>query len=491
MKFIYTLAFVLFAQLCFSQQIPEELKGIDDDINLLIKRYKAVGLSIAVVRNDSLIYSKGFGYRDLENKLPVNENTTFPIGSATKAFTASVLGILESKNLVSLKEKPSIYIPNFQFYNYKMNNLITIEDLLSHKSGIGNQGTTLFLFPSKDKLKTVQRLKYLKPESDIKNSWDYSNMGYTLAGTIVEQVSNQTWDTTIRERIFEPLEMKNSYTTFEEMIKSNNFSRGYGMFNGKSKKVLNENFYSYSPAGAIKSTANDMANWMRVWLNKGMFNGHEVIPKAYIKKATSIQNNQNDNTYEKNSFLTSEGFGWRLKSWNGHYRIHHGGNTSGFSSLVVLFPFENIGVTVLTNQDNSLLPYMISDYICKKLLRLAPEPEYPVVVGDIYYPNNKKTPINNDKKPTNSLSDFCGSYQAKGFGKIKIVEKENKLFAIFPTYEFRLEHLNFNTFYMESTNEIPQIMNPTFPIEFVNDTKGTIAILKLYSQKEPIEFYKE
>lgn len=102
------------------------LNGLDTEIENLLKTYNAVGLSIAVVENSKTIYSKGFGFRDLENKLPVTANSIFPIGSITKSFTASLLGILENQNQLSLKDKPSLYIPKLQFYNDKMDNLITI-----------------------------------------------------------------------------------------------------------------------------------------------------------------------------------------------------------------------------------------------------------------------------------------------------------------------------------------------------------------------------
>src|SRR6056297_1464388 len=246
MKFTYTLLCLLSIHLCFGQQNILELNGIDNDINQLVKHYNAVGLAIAVVKENKVIYSHGFGYRDLENMLPVNANTAFPIGSTTKAFTGALLGILESKGQLSLKNKPNLYIPQFQFYNEKMDNLITIEDLLSHRSGIGNQGTSEVFFPEKDKLKVVQRLRYLKPEGEIKNSFEYSNMGYTLAGTIVEQITNKSWDTTIKENLFEPLEMKNSYSTLEEMKKSNNYSLPYGLYEGRTEKVKFEEFNSIS-----------------------------------------------------------------------------------------------------------------------------------------------------------------------------------------------------------------------------------------------------
>ncbi len=490
MKFIYTLIIVLSIQICFGQQVPKELKGIDNEIIQLMKNYNTIGLSVAVVKDGKTLYSKGFGYRDLNQKLPVTENTLFHIASMTKAFTGSLLGILEAENLLSLKDKPSMHVPNFQFYNDKMNNLITIEDLLSHRSGIGTQGVSLEMFPIDDKLKTVQRLRYLKPEAEIKNSWEYSNMGYTLAGSIVEQVTNKSWDINIEDKIFRQLKMHNSCTTIENMKQSNNYSLGYGMYKGKIELLPYQNYYSFGPAGVIKSSVKDLSNWMKAWLNKGVFDNKQIIPEKYIYEASRPQNIKYDEKYIADSFLFSEGFGWRIRSWNGHYRLRHGGNTNGFSCVTELFPFEHIGIVVLSNQSNSLIPYIISDIISRKLLKLPSIEDYPVDVSDIYKPREDIS-FNKDMMPTLPLNKFEGIYYADGFGKIKIIEEKGRLLAIFPTYRFKLEHLNYNNFHLKGLKDFQESFNPEFTIKFIDDTKEGISMLRMYAQKKPIDFFRK
>jgi CubicO group peptidase (beta-lactamase class C family) len=453
-----------------------------------MEQYQAVGLSVAIIKDNQVIYSKGFGYRDLENKLPVNEHTVFHIASMTKAFTGALLGILENKNQLSIDEKPSVYIPNFHFYNEKMDNLITIGDLLSHRSGLGNHGASIVMFPEKDKLKTVQRLKYLKPEGAIKNSWIYSNIGYTLAGTIAEQVTQKSWDENIKTELFLPLGMNSSFTTVAAMRKTNNFSKGYAMYKGEILQVPFENYYAYTPAGGIKSSAKDLSNWMLTWLNKGVFNGTQVIPKKYVRAATRLQN-MKDPDYEKDAFLWGEGYGWRLRAWHGKYRLRHGGNTMGFSTIMDLYPFEGIGVMVLTNQKNSLLPYAISDYISRKLMHI-PEIDFPFHLTDVYQSKTEDLPFNQDKMPINPLEELVGKYDAKGYGEISVVLENDKLFALFPTFKFQLAHLNYNFFYLKGTESFAGEFNPEFSIEFVNDGKGEISRLKMYSQKEPVVFFK-
>tara|TARA_R110002096_G_scaffold153285_8_gene316999 strand:- start:863 stop:1735 length:873 start_codon:yes stop_codon:yes gene_type:complete len=261
----------LISNLTYAQSSDSRLNGLEQEIESLIKIYNAVGLSVSIVEGSEVLYSKGFGHRDLEKKLPVNKNTAFPIASSSKAFTASLLGVLEFENKISLKDKPSLYIPKMQFYTNEMDNQITIEDLLSHKSGLGNLNGTLVLFPENDRLKIMEKLKYITPEGRVKDSWIYSNMGYTIAGTIVEQVTNETWEQNIHDKILIPLEMSSSFTDFENMKSSNNFSYGYGLSSGQIKKVLYETLYDYSPAGGVKSTSDDLANWMIAWLNNGKF----------------------------------------------------------------------------------------------------------------------------------------------------------------------------------------------------------------------------
>ena len=388
-SFIFFL--LLLNNLTFGQEIENRLNGIDQEIEFLIDSYKAVGVSVAVVKNDKVIYSKGFGYRNLEEKLPTSANTVFPIRSATKAFTASLLGILESKTKVSLKEKPSFYIPKLQFYNDKIDDLITIKDLLSHKSGLGNLDVSLILFPENDRMKTIERLKYLQPNGAINDSWIYSNMGYTIAGTIVEQVTGESWDKNVKTKIFSPLNMSNSFTNLQEMKSTNNFSYGYGMSDGNTEKVLYEEYYSYSPAGAIKSTSNDMANWMLTWLNNGKFNEKQVLTEDYVKNATTIHNIMPQDGADSSVYLFGDSFGWRVQSFKGHYKVNHGGNTSGFSSQVVMYPNDKLGIAVLTNQQNSILPYIIADVITNRMLDL-PNTEldkYPIVVHDIYKIDNE------------------------------------------------------------------------------------------------------
>lgn len=487
---------LLTTNLTFGQKTDTRLNGLDTEIENLLKAYNAVGLSIAVVENSKTIYSKGFGFRDLENKLPVTANSIFPIGSITKSFTASLLGILENQNKLSLKDKPSLYLPKLQFYNDKMDNLIAIEDLLSHKSGIGIVDGTYIFFPADKRENLIPRLKYLKPNGVIKDSWIYSNMGYVMAGIIIEKVTNESWEKNIQDKIFKPLNMNSSSTSISEMTKTKEYSLGYGMSKGKSQKVLFGELNNDKPAGAINSTVNDMANWMTTWLNNGTFETKAVFSKSYIQEATSlkaIDNGLPPEPSDPNVYTYGYGYGWKVNSSNGHYKVHHGGNVSGFSSQLVMYPMDNLGIVVLSNQHNSILPYIVADIVTNRMLKLQRTEwnKYPVKVSEIYTVNTDIKGINKEKMPTHSFTDFCGKYSNFGFGTFEIVNENNILYAVFPDFKFRLEHQYYDIFVLKPTKEIPQIMNPEFFLNFSLDNEGNISSVKINLQDEPVEFLKQ
>lgn len=487
---------LLTTSLTFGQKSDTRLNGLDTEIGNLVKAYNAVGLSIAIVENNKIIYSKGFGFRDLENKLPVTANTIFPIGSITKSFTASILGILEQNNQLSLKDKPSLYIPKLQFYNDKMDNLITIEDLLSHKSGIGSVDGTYILFPANKRENLMPRLKYLKPNGAIKDSWIYSNLSYVIAGTIIEKTTNESWEKNIQDKIFKPLNMNSSSTSISEMTKTNNYSLGYGISNNQSQKVLFEELNNDKPGGAINSTVNDMANWILTWLNNGTFETKEILSKNYIQEAISmkaIDNGLPTETSDPNVYTFGYGYGWKVNSSNGHYKVHHGGNVSGFSSQLVMYPTDKLGIIVLTNQHNSILPYIIADIISNRMLRLKRTEwnKYPVKVSDIYIASTDIKGVNKEKMPTHNWTDYCGKFSHLGFGTFEIINENNNLYAVFPEYKFRLEHQYFDIFVLKATKEIPQGMNPEFYLNFSLDNEGNISSVKINLQDDPVEFIKQ
>ncbi|MDT0554650.1 serine hydrolase [Patiriisocius hiemis] len=472
----------------------DRLQNLDQDIEKLISRYKAVGLAVAVVEEDSIIYSKGFGFRNREKGLKMNSETLLPIGSATKSFTSTVLGILEHLGKLSVKDKPVKYISNLRFFNSEMDNNITIEDLLCHKSGMGSFDGSNTFFPTKKPEEFIPRFRYLKPNGAIKNSFIYSNVGFGIAGLIIQKASKETWESAIQNKIFKPLDMTRSTTNIQNMEKDMNHGIGYGLSEGAQVKLLNRNFTFSKPEGAVISSVNEMANYLISWLNNGKYKGKQVIPAEFINEATSIKNIIPQNYTESNREFSGYGYGWFVQSQKGRYKVQHGGNVPGFSTQMATFPNEKVGIIVITNQNNSALPYLVEDLITNRMFRLPRTAieDYDVQISEIWNKVREINPENNKQKPTHPYREYCGTYSEEGHGTIHIRTENDMLFIKFPEYEFVLEHRNFNNFVMVNTYEIPEVFGlPYFGLSFQIDFDGNISSLTLEIQSEPVKFIKQ
>jgi len=476
-----------------SQYDDDRLSNLDEDIEVLLSNYDAIGLAVAIVAEDSIIYSKGFGYRDREQGLVMTAETLLPIGSATKSFTSTVIGILNHQNKISLKDRPIQHIPNLEFYDDKMDYLITIEDLLCHRSGMGSFDGSNTFFPTQEPEEFIPRLKHLKPNGEIKESFIYSNVGFGLAGLIIKHVSGETWESAVQRNLFKPLNMTRSVTNIPEMEKDLNHGKGYGLSEGSQVKLMNRNYTFCKAEGAVISSVNEMANYLIAWLNDGVYNSEQVIPQEYISQATSIQNIIPQNNGESNRSLSGYGYGWFVQNQKGHYKVQHGGNVPGFSTQMATFPNDKIGIIVITNQNNSALPYFVEDVITNRIFNLPRTPieDYRVQISEIWNRVREIQPENSHQKPTHGYHEYCGTYHEEGHGTVHIRTENEKLYIKFPEHEFVLEHRNYNNFVMVNTYEIPEVFGlPFFGLSFQIDFEGNIRSLTLGIQSEPVIFVK-
>jgi CubicO group peptidase (beta-lactamase class C family) len=139
----------LFAIISISSVLAQQdkrLKGLEKELNEILKATKIPSFTVAIVEGKKIIYAKGFGYRDYENKIPADTNTLYAIGSSSKAFTSSILGQLRQEDKISFEESPVKYVPDLKFYNDQMNNNIIIKDLMSHRTGLPRHDYSWYLF---------------------------------------------------------------------------------------------------------------------------------------------------------------------------------------------------------------------------------------------------------------------------------------------------------------------------------------------------------
>ncbi|MBT8263772.1 MAG: beta-lactamase family protein, partial [Muriicola sp.] len=259
-------------------QNDKRLKGIEKDLNAILEVSNAPGFAVAIVEGDKIIYAKGYGYSDYENKTPVDANTLFAIGSSTKAFTSAILGQLRQEEKLSFDESPLKYVPELEFNNDEMNNNIIITDLMSHRTGLPRHDWSWYLFPTDDRDSLLQRIKHHEPFTGVRKQWYYNNFMFLTQGVIAERLTDKSWEDNIRERFLEPLGMNRSNVTIEELEKSSNAAFGYEV---KDDTVVTKMDYYHisgmSPAGSINSSVNEMSQWLITWINKGKYKDQEIL----------------------------------------------------------------------------------------------------------------------------------------------------------------------------------------------------------------------
>lgn len=306
------------------------------------------GASLVIVKDDKIVYMKGLGFKDFEKKIAVTPDTQFAIGSASKAFTAMLAVMGQDQGKLSLDDSPRKFLPYFHMRDPDTDAKITIRDLLSHRSGLNRTDIAMVTNKlNRQELITVAGMA--KPTAKLGEKFQYQNVMYTAAGEAVAQAQHSTWDKLIKDKIFKPLGMKSSNTTAADMQKARDFSYGYE-YNPNTKetrRLPQREIPAASPAGAINSSAREMAQWVRLMLGDGVFNGKRLVSEAGFNELTKKQMAVTGNI--------SYGLGWFLRSWNGHQIVEHGGNIDGFNAQVAMMPDQKIGFVLLTNVTGSPL----------------------------------------------------------------------------------------------------------------------------------------
>jgi CubicO group peptidase (beta-lactamase class C family) len=432
--------------------------GLDTAFARVLKNFHAAGFAIAVVKKDSIIYSKGFGYRDLEGKLPVTPHTLFAIGSCTKSFTASLIGQLDQDGRVNIDKPVRDYLPELRFYNDQMNNTITLRDMMCHRTGLSRYDLVWYLFGSGSRDSLIRKIQYMEPSAGIREKWQYNNFMFAAQGLLVEKMTNATWEENIRTRFFQPLGMNESNTSIKDLQKAADYSLGYGVKNDTGIRKLD--YYEIKemgPAGAINSNVTDMAAWLKIWIHGGKYYGKEIIPAGFVSQAISSQMviaGALPGKEDPEEYFFNYGFGWMLSSYHGHYLVEHGGNIDGFSANVTFFPSDSLGIVVLSNQNGSQVPTIIRNIVADRLLHL-PYKDWDSYIKDKLDKARdamKKGAASkvSDRKPgthpSHELNDYAGVYSNPAYGNFEVALERDSLFVHFPRQTWWLKHYHFDVF---------------------------------------------
>lgn len=474
------------------------LEGFDEIIEQGLKALNAPGVAMAVVKDDKVIYAKGFGYRDVENQLPMTPDTLLAIGSASKAFTTFAMGVLVDEGKLEWEKPVRNYIPWFRLFDHFASERLTPRDLVTHRSGLPRHDLTWYNNFDTSREELVRRLAYLKPTADLRERFQYNNLMFLTAGYLIEVLTDKKWEDAIRSHVFEPLGMKRTNFSVEDSQKDEDFALPYREREGKIEEIPFRNITNIGPAGSINSCVYDMSHWLLVHLNDGKFEGKQIIGPQTVEDMHLAHMPTGETPAIPEVTPADYGLGWFVDSYRGHLRVHHGGNIDGFSALVSMLPEDGVGFVALVNKNGTPLPELLvrhaSDLIlnleAKDWIRQAAERKAKGEEAQKEAEQKKQTRRKSGTKPAHNLEEYTGDYNHPGYGDLKVFVQKKQLRFTYNGITTPLEHWHYETFNGKRADD------PTFEdmrLTFRTDVNGNVASLEAPFEPtlDPITFQKK
>ncbi len=345
-------------------QPQTDLAGLDRYFEQAQKDWGVPGIAVAIVKDNLVVFAKGYGVRELGSDERVDENTLFAIASNTKAFTAAGLAILVDEGALDWNDHVQTYLPYFQLYDPYVSYDMRVRDLLCHRSGLGTfSGDLLWYGTSYSSEEVLRRARYLPQAFPFRAGYGYSNLMFIAAGEVLEAVSGVEWSEFMRTHFFEPLGMTRTATSTTDLEDMDNVATPHGMFEGKLVTFPWYNWDNVVSAGGIISCVKDMAQWMRLQLNQGTFGESVIFSKQQSDAMWTPQVSytvRHTPGESMNTHFRGYALGWGVHDYKGRKVLDHGGGYDGMFSQQALVPEENLGVIVLTNGMTSIANALVN-----------------------------------------------------------------------------------------------------------------------------------
>jgi CubicO group peptidase (beta-lactamase class C family) len=459
---------------------------IEARINLMLKEWKVPGAAVAIVKDDEIILAEGFGELEIGTRRPVDSESLFAIGSASKAFTAAAMAMLVDEGKVAWNDRVIDHLPWFQMYDPYVTREIRICDLLAHDSGL-SRGDRVWYGTGLSREEIVRRARYLEPAHSFRSTFEYNNTMFIAAGLVIEAISGQSWDEFVTERILKPLDMNASNTTITALQGKPNVITPHMNPGGKATPAPWRNIDNAGPAGSINSNVVDMAQWVRLMLGNGEYEGKRLISEANVQEMTSSQMKMTKSggwaVLFADSSLIAYGLGWFLAEHQGHLMVNHGGNIDGNAAFVSFIPDADVGIVVLSNlnQANGFITavtYEIYDVLLGAEFKDWNQ-QLQKAMAELEGQGKEAIRKANDARVANTrttlpLDQYAGNYTNQMYPDV-VVESTDKGLQLTYAGAFKawLEHWNYDTF-VARWEDVGSYDGPPSLVRFAFGTDGKV-----------------
>lgn len=463
------------------QIVEAKLHEFTDFVQTIMQEWKVQGLAIAIVHDGEVLFTRGFGQRDVARALPVTPRTLFPIASCSKAFTTAALGLLADEGQLDWETPVRHYLPSFHLHDTLVSERMTPRDLVTHRSGLPRHDLAWYN-SSASRKELFERLRYLEPTTDLRAFWQYQNIMYMVAGYLIEQITGQTWETFVRARLFTRLEMAQSNFSAQTAEKEGaEVSRPYQEVKDEIKEQPYYEQWGIGPAGSIVSCVEDMSHWLLMHLSEGSYKGERILSPGQVALLHTPQMLIHEGSKYPEMPYSSYAHGWFVVPYKGHPMVRHGGNIDGFSSLTTLFPREKLGMVVLTNMGQSPVPSILTYNAFEKLLGLEESPWHERLQRERAEEKEAEKRSQEqsaagrvpDTQPSHALAAYVGNYKHPGYGVIEVQIQDDQLQATYNNMTGSLRHYHYDIFELL----IEQLEVP-MKVSFTTNVQGDIESVR-------------
>lgn len=437
---------------------PAPLDGLDGYVQETMESWGVPGLALAVVKDGSVVHARGYGVREVGRDAPVDEHTLFAIGSTSKAFTTAALAMLVDEGELSWDDPATRHLPGLQLHDPYPTRKLTVRDLVTHRSGLP-RCDRLWYGTSYDRDEILRRVRHCEPTSSFRSRFGYQNIMFLAAGEVVSEVSDIRWDAFVEGRIFGPLGMERSSTSVDSLEGMPNVASPHEEIDGEVRPVPWRDIDNVGPAGSINSSVAEMARWIRLQLDEGVFGGDTLISPGSVAEMHSPQMLREADPSTRQllgdrSHFLAYGLGWAMRDYEGVKILDHGGGIDGMRAQVALVPEEELGMVILTNRGGSspVIPLMYRIVDAYLGVPASDWSERFKAVADSMEAEREEEErkLREARKegtsPSLDLAAYAGTYTDSLYGDLEVTEEGGTLSLSYQSFEADLEHWHLDTF---------------------------------------------
>jgi CubicO group peptidase (beta-lactamase class C family) len=456
--------------------VPGGWQDLHDKWQRAANELKVPGLAVVVVKGDRVVLLDAIGTCDPQSKQPVTPRSPFYLASVTKSFTALGIAILVEEGKVKLDEPVKTYLPRFTLADDELANKITVRDLLCHRYGLDSEPITMSeaYFGNITDERYYGLLKYVRHG----NKFAYSNLHYTLLGRVIEAVSGKPWQDFLAERVFAPLEMRDSTCYASKLYANPLVAWPLVGKDGKWERApLIKNDRVMHAAGGMGASAADLGNWLRFHLTGKTSAGRQLISPELLAEVHKEQVTMTSGPGPGGFTRDGYSLGWFTGSFQGHALLEHGGGYIGTATLVSVLPKEQVGVAVLVNESRPGIAIMVTADAFAKLLDISDVDLLPWVRENTARMQARlaSNPQRTWKAPgkghglSQPVDRYLGTYTNSMWGEAKLASRDETLTMTIGTLELRLNSVGDDRFELQ----IPS--SQAMPARFQLDDEGRVT----------------